>query len=111
VLSHIISRRDELKLGRESEVSLPEAIRAWYAEAYEPVLRVIEKQNMLAAFPGRTPADLYVWIMDHWEILKKKHGASLSIIEAATRFGSSQGGSLAAWFRSVITGRPAKPPD
>ena len=44
---------------------LSEAIEHWCHEWYSPVTAAIRAQGTLAHFPGRTEADLFLWIMDH----------------------------------------------
>jgi hypothetical protein len=46
----------------------------WYDEAYLPVLATIREQNILRDFPGRTEADLYLWISDHQLALRQELG-------------------------------------
>lgn len=38
-----------------------EAFSAWYAEVYAPAVEAIHKHDMLAQFPDRTEADLFIW--------------------------------------------------
>jgi hypothetical protein len=89
ILSHILGHREEMQRRLEKEVPFPEAIQAWQNEVYEPVLQAIRDQNILSAFPGRTPADLYVWIAEHRDILVRKHGRRLPVVEAAASFRAS----------------------
>jgi hypothetical protein len=41
---------------------------------YRPVIEVIREQNVLADFPGRTEADLYLWLIDHLHYLRESQG-------------------------------------
>jgi hypothetical protein len=52
----------------------------------------------LVNFPGRTEADLYVWIVKHWDFLKKKYGA-YSLSTAAGDFSNKYGQSRGRFFR------------
>jgi hypothetical protein len=111
VLSHIVSQREELKRRLGRDVSDAEAIRTWYGEIYGPALRAIEEQNILAAFPGRTISDLYVWIMQHHELLARKHGVQLPPAEAAASFRRAHKRSRFRRLMSAVSGRAASPPD
>jgi nucleotide-binding universal stress UspA family protein len=51
------------KLGRE--VPYGEAVTDWYDTVYQPLAEMIRERNLLRDFPGRTEADLYLWIMDY----------------------------------------------
>jgi hypothetical protein len=48
----------------------------WYDTVYLPVVEVIRQTNALRAFPGRTEADLYRWIMDHRWYLRERNGGA-----------------------------------
>jgi hypothetical protein len=51
-----------------SDVARSDAALAWYEQAYLPVAEEIRHHHLLRSFPGRTEADLYVWI---WGALLK----------------------------------------
>ena len=70
-------------------------------------MEAIRKLGLLAEFPGRTEADLYLWVMDHRYFLARELGVDLSPEEAArsyeARFGpwwKRMGGGLKAWLRA-----------
>ncbi len=65
LLEHIAVHRYFMGLEARREVSEAEALVHWYRTLYLPVVEVIESSDILSAFPGRTPADLYLWVMDH----------------------------------------------
>lgn len=44
------------------EMPYPEAVVAWYEMVYLPTVQIIHDANLLADFPGRTEADLFVWL-------------------------------------------------
>lgn len=51
------------------EMSGEEAVLSWYDTVYIPVVEAIHKYHLLAHFPERTEADLYLWIALHRERL------------------------------------------
>ncbi|MBP8252621.1 MAG: DUF4032 domain-containing protein [Herpetosiphon sp.] len=61
-----------LELGRE--LTKEEAVTSWYDTLYKPIVEAIQSTGVLAAFPNRTPADLYLWIMDHRHYLTQTDG-------------------------------------
>jgi nucleotide-binding universal stress UspA family protein len=62
---HISVHRYLMGIDQESEVSYAKAVVDWYHTVYLPVVRVAREQGVLRHFPGRTEADLYLWIAEH----------------------------------------------
>jgi hypothetical protein len=53
---------------------LTEAVASWYDTVYLPVVEAIRQHKILAQFPGRSEADLYVWVMQHRRSLLERSG-------------------------------------
>ena len=51
-----------------------EVVTAWYDLVYLPTVQIIREANLLAAFPGRTVADLFVWLSVHRQELNRRFG-------------------------------------
>lgn len=51
-----------------------EAAVYWYDMIYTAVVQIIQQQGVLKDFPGRTEADLFVWIMRHQQELSAAYG-------------------------------------
>jgi hypothetical protein len=83
---------------KEEEIPFSDALVSWYSNVYNPVVTIIREQWLLVNFPGRTEADLYVWIVKHWDFLKKKYG-SYSLSTAAGHFSKKYGQSRGRFFR------------
>jgi hypothetical protein len=83
LLQHVETHRYFLGQERQCDVSWEEAVMSWYDRLYLPIVRIIRERNVLAHFPHRTEADLYIWIMDHLHYLKEQYGPDFSP-EAAT---------------------------
>ncbi|MEJ2557021.1 MAG: hypothetical protein P8186_12470 [Anaerolineae bacterium] len=83
LLQHIETHRYFLGQESQCEVSWEEAVMDWYDSFYLPIVRIIRERNVLAHFPRRTEADLYIWVMDHLHYLKEQYGPDFSP-EAAT---------------------------
>jgi hypothetical protein len=66
ILEHILGHRYFLGLEQGREVPLPEAAGSWYDRVYQPVVHLIREYGILEVFPGRTEADLYLWITARW---------------------------------------------
>jgi hypothetical protein len=86
LLVHINCHKYYLNLDKPKEIPLRDAILSWYDTVYRPVVSIIQERRMLHAFPGRTDADLYVWISRHWDELKRQYDPSYPLIAAAEDF-------------------------
>lgn len=88
ILNHILTHKYYLNQGKEEEISMEEAINSWFNNVYLPLVCIIRDQKILHNFPGRTLADLYVWIVRYWDDLKQKFGDEVSMTAAVTNFNS-----------------------
>jgi hypothetical protein len=86
LLEHIAVHRYFMGLERRREVSEDEAVADWYDNLYMPIVEAIRKTGALADFPGRTEADLYLWIMDHRHFLKEQYGRDVSPEQATADY-------------------------
>ena len=84
LLEHITVHRYFMGLEQGRSISEDEATRNWYRSLYLPMVAVIREKNILEDFPGRTDADLYLWIMDHQHYLREQLGPGVGA-EAATQ--------------------------
>jgi hypothetical protein len=87
--------RHALSLQQNRPVSREEAARDWYDHLYLPLVQVIREQKILADFPGRTEADLYLWIMDHQAYLQELCGPEVEMERAAADFAERHAQGLA----------------
>lgn len=86
IYNHILVHKYYLNEHASSEISFSDALVSWYNNVYKPIIDIIQEEHLDAHFPGRTPSDLYVWIVKHWDFLKKKYGVHYSMSEAARDF-------------------------
>jgi hypothetical protein len=122
LIEHINTHRYYLSQERGEEVSVEEAVTSWYDNVYMPLVELIRQHGILSQFPGRTEADLYLWIMQHRYELQQTSGVEPSLevaaLDYAAQFGhrsilETVGGavrSLASGARAVPTPPPATPP-
>jgi uncharacterized ParB-like nuclease family protein len=87
LLDHIKTRQYYLGLKFEREVPWEEAVGSWYDRLYKRVVDETREHKVLDKFPGRTEADLYLWIMDHRYYLTKQYGEDVGSEKAAVDFG------------------------
>ena len=83
LLEHIQAHLYYLGKTYKRDFSWQEAVMSWYDTLYCPVITEIREHHMLKRFPGRTEADLYLWIMDHRFYLAQASGADVGTEQAA----------------------------
>lgn len=82
---HIQVHRWFLGQERNAEVPYEEAVASWYDRVYMPLVQIIREHGILREFPGRTEADLYLWIIEHSWYLREA-GGEIPMEQAATHF-------------------------
>ncbi len=73
-------------------VAYADALTAWYDMVYTPAVEVIRERGVLEHFPGRTEADLFVWVWRYHQELATQGIPSLA--EAADQVGKRAGRPL-----------------
>ena len=73
-------------LDQKREIPFDEAVTHWYDTIYALVIEVIRKGDILSEFPGRTHADLYLWILRHRAELEKELSWEIRTDTAAADF-------------------------
>jgi len=73
LLEHIDVHRYYLGLQEQREVPYEEAVTRWYDHVYMPVVEEIRRSGILKNFAKRTEADLYLWINNHGERLRRQY--------------------------------------
>ena len=74
LLDHINVHRYFRGVNERREIPWPEAVLSWRDGVYRPMVERIETSEILEDFPGRTPADLYLFVMDHLHHLRERYG-------------------------------------
>ncbi|MBB6097044.1 hypothetical protein HNR42_000458 [Deinobacterium chartae] len=113
LLDHIRTRQYYLGMKHGREVSWEEAVGSWYDRLYSRVVEHLRAHGVLDRFPGRTEADLYLWIMDHRYFLTEQYGFDVGSEQAVTDFSAHyaprwyerMGTRLKRWWQ----GKPLKP--
>jgi len=100
MLRHILGHKYYINQEQEEEISLEDAITSWFKNIFIPIRDIIQDNNLVSRFPGRTEADLYVWIVKHWDMLKNKYGQDFPLEEAATEYASIYGKSR--WEQALL---------
>jgi hypothetical protein len=98
IYNHILVHKYYMNEGQEEEIPFSDALVSWYRNVYQPIAQIIKEQWLTLNFPGRSTADLYVWIVKHWDFLKKKYGV-YSLSGAARDFSIKYGQNRHGFFR------------
>ena len=73
LLRQIRDHQRHLAHGDGERGTLAETARDWYDTIYTPLTALIEKGNLLAAFPGRTVGDFYAYMTYYqWELGRRR---------------------------------------
>jgi hypothetical protein len=86
LLEHIAVHRYFMGLEQQRFIPEDEAVCNWYDNVYAPLVRITREQDVLADFPHRTDADLYLWIMDHQHYLRERFGPGVETERATEHF-------------------------
>jgi hypothetical protein len=102
VLEHIKVHKYYINESRKEELPFWQALVSWYANVYQPIVVGITELDIVARFPARTASDLYVFIVNHWDKLKRKYGIDVPIEAAARDYRDRYGETQAKRFRDLF---------
>jgi hypothetical protein len=91
IYNHILVHKYYMNEKASAEIPFSEALVSWYQDVYRPIIAIIREDRLGQHFPGRTSGDLYVWIVQHWDFLKKKYGLGFSLRDATRDFSQKYG--------------------
>jgi hypothetical protein len=83
-LEHINVHRWFMGEKHKSPVRYVDAVSHWYDKVYLPLVKIILQEKTLDKFPGRTEADLYLWIIEHLWYLREECPECNPSLEQAT---------------------------
>lgn len=83
---HIEGHRWFMGERRHEEIPWEEAVAGWYDRVYRPLVKVIREQKILREFPGRSEADLYLWVIEHLWYLRQEWQSEVSLKDAVAHF-------------------------
>jgi hypothetical protein len=100
IYQHILAHKYYLNQNVTGEIPFADALVSWYNNVYVPIIRIIKEEQLCQNFPKRTPSDLYVWIVKHWDLLKGEIRTDYPVADAALDFSKKYGKAL-GWFGSI----------
>ncbi|MCX8012846.1 MAG: transcriptional regulator [Rectinema sp.] len=86
IREHVYVHKYFLNQHRTEEIPFYQALYSWHENVYLPICDAIDAENLLSLFPGRTTSDLYLYLVAHWDELKRRYGQPVDIGEAAESF-------------------------
>lgn len=87
IVEHIAVHRYFMGIDFKREIPEQEAVAHWYDTFYRPIVDVVVESGILEEFEGKTPTDLYLWVMDHMHYLRSSpDGESIDAAQAAESF-------------------------
>ncbi len=95
----------------ETDIPWPEAVADWYDHIYLPLATKIHEEGILTFFPGRTEADLVMWVLRHWSKLERDYGGEEiapdeAVEDFAERTRANPFRRTWAWFERTVMGKP-----
>ena len=105
LLKHIEVHKYYLNEDKAEEITFVEAAQSWYEKLFRPIVDIITERRLMVRFPGRTTADLYMWMINHWHFMKGEHGDGYplesAILSYADRFGRRWWERMSAILRKL----------
>ncbi|MDR1178663.1 MAG: transcriptional regulator [Spirochaetaceae bacterium] len=109
IYEHILVHKYYLNEKVLDAIPFQDALVSWYYNVYRPIIEIVKDEKIRHLFPGATEGDLYLWIVQYWDLLKKKYGPSYSLSDAVaefnTRFGRKPSGPwdyLSIFFNKIF---------
>ena len=99
---HISVHRYFMGIDQKREIRFEEAVAHWYDTIYLPVVQAIRERGILHFFPGRTEADMYLWIAEHRATLEKELGWQIRTESAINDLTRRYGGSLGNFLNRAM---------
>jgi starch synthase (maltosyl-transferring) len=103
LLEHIDKHRYYLGRDEKRDIGYEEAVASWYDHLYRPLVEIFRQEGLLSAFPKRTEADLYVWVIEHLYYLRQEFGGAVGLETAARDFAEmKRGAGLIGHARNLL---------
>jgi uncharacterized ParB-like nuclease family protein len=103
LLEHIQVHQFYTALRSRQYPTLIEAAENWYHSVYLPVIEEIRESAIVRHFPGRTEADLYLWIAENRARLQMQYGNRREAKEAVDDFAQHHRiPALFRWLRQLF---------
>jgi uncharacterized ParB-like nuclease family protein len=102
LLQHIEVHQFYMALRSRQYPTLAETAQDWYHSVYLPLIERIRDSAIVKQFPGRTEADLYLWIAENRAQLQMQYGHGKEAQEAVEGFAKDHKiPALSRWVRQL----------
>lgn len=70
---YLLEKEHNRILAEDEEMAFQKAAVSWYDHVYLPIIEVIQEMEVIKHFPGRSEADLYIWLVRKQKALREQH--------------------------------------
>jgi hypothetical protein len=70
---YLLEQEQGEPLADDEERAMQLAAASWYDNVYLPLVKVVQKTDILKQFPGRSESDLYSWLIKNQAALRQQH--------------------------------------
>ncbi len=85
LIAQIENLRGKLTIIDDIETTFEQAVPLWYELIYMPTIQIIRESALIKQFPGRTEADLFIWLSIHRDQLVGRYGENDSLATLAQK--------------------------
>lgn len=96
--NHISVHKYFINQNVQGEISFEDAAKSWYRNVYTPIIDEVRKEKLMGMYPGRTEGDMYMWIVRHWDEMKRSQGQDVTIHDATEDYKKQYGTNW--WWRA-----------
>ena len=71
MVHHIMVHKYYINQTIDHEISFQEGTESWYRNVFQPQVEAIDKENLRSHHPGCSDGDIYMWLVRHWDEMKR----------------------------------------
>jgi hypothetical protein len=86
IREHISVHKYYLNQHESVELEFSSALLSWHENVFSPIILAIREEHLLRYFQERTAADLYLFLVHHWDLLKHRLNRDIGIGDATRDF-------------------------
>ena len=98
MVHHILVHKYYANEHLDRELSFQEGAESWYNNVYKPLLDAVDKEHLRSRFPGSTDGDIYMWLVRHWDEMKRVDALSTEIDAARDAKEKDKRSFIARWI-------------
>ena len=101
MVNHILVHKYYANQNQTEQMSFKEGAISWYNNVYLKIINAIEAEHLMASFPGQTQADMYMWLVKRWDIMKRENSLATEIDAAKAAKDEFKDTSLQRWMNYI----------